>query len=83
MDNKLGREKGASAKLITFVKDRAGHDLRYAIDSSKIQSELNWSPTLQFEEGIVKTVDWYIENEKWLNNIISGDYEKYYEQQYG
>ncbi len=83
MDNKLGREKGASAKLITFIKDRAGHDLRYAIDSSKIQSELNWNPTLQFEEGIAKTVDWYIENEEWLNNVISGDYEKYYEQQYG
>jgi len=82
MDKKLGRNKGESAKLITFVKDRAGHDMRYAIDSTKIQNELKWTPSLQFEEGIEKTVDWYLSNEKWLNNVISGDYEKYYEQQY-
>ena len=82
MDKKLNREKGESAKLITFVKDRAGHDLRYAIDSSKLQKELNWQPSLQFEEGLEKTVDWYLENKNWLNNILSGDYEKYYQQQY-
>lgn len=82
MDNKLAREKGTSAKLITFVIDRAGHDMRYAIDSTKIQKELTWKPSLKFEEGIEKTVDWYLENEAWLNNVLSGDYEKYYEQQY-
>nr|WP_319401071.1 dTDP-glucose 4,6-dehydratase [uncultured Carboxylicivirga sp.] len=82
MDDKLGREKGESAKLITFVKDRAGHDMRYAIDSSKLMKELGWEPSLQFEEGIVKTVEWYLDNEEWLNNILSGDYEKYYQDQY-
>jgi dTDP-glucose 4,6-dehydratase len=82
MDQKLNRESGASAKLITFVKDRAGHDLRYAIDSTKLQKELGWKPSLQFEEGIEKTVDWYLANEKWLNNIVSGEYGKYYENQY-
>ncbi|WP_430811680.1 MULTISPECIES: dTDP-glucose 4,6-dehydratase [unclassified Carboxylicivirga] len=82
MDTKLGREKGESAKLITFVKDRAGHDLRYAIDSDKLMKELGWEPSLQFEEGIEKTVDWYLANETWLNNILSGDYEKYYQTQY-
>lgn len=82
MDKKLGREKGESEKLITFVKDRAGHDLRYAIDSSKIQNELGWSPSLQFEEGLEKTVDWYLENEAWLKHLLSGDYEKYYDEQY-
>jgi len=82
MDIKLGREIGESAKLITYVKDRAGHDMRYAIDSSKIQKELGWEPSLQFEEGIEKTVDWYLNNIEWLDNIISGDYEKYYDQQY-
>lgn len=82
MDKKLGREEGASAKLITFVKDRAGHDLRYAIDSSKLQRELGWSPSLQFEEGLEKTVDWYLANEVWLNNITSGAYSSYYEKQY-
>jgi dTDP-glucose 4,6-dehydratase len=68
--------------LITFVKDRAGHDMRYAIDANKLTSELGWQPSLQFEEGIEKTVDWYLANEEWLNNIISGDYEKYYNKQY-
>ncbi len=82
MDQKLGREKGESAKLITFVKDRAGHDMRYAIDATKLTQELNWEPSLQFEEGIEKTVDWYLANEEWLENIISGDYENYYKKQY-
>lgn len=83
MDNKLGRIQGESEKLITFVTDRAGHDLRYAIDSSKLQRELGWSPSLQFEEGLEKTVDWYLSNEEWLNNVTSGAYQKYYEVQYG
>jgi dTDP-glucose 4,6-dehydratase len=82
MDKKLKRKPGTSAKLITFVKDRAGHDLRYAINSSKIQKELDWKPSFQFEEGLEKTVDWYLTNEKWMNNVISGEYEKYYQQQY-
>jgi len=82
MDKKLNRTEGESAKLITFVKDRAGHDLRYAIDSSKLQRELGWTPSLQFEEGLEKTVEWYLKNEAWLTNITSGDYQKYYEQQY-
>jgi dTDP-glucose 4,6-dehydratase len=82
MDKKLGRKNGESEELITYVKDRAGHDMRYAIDSGKIQNELEWKPSLQFEEGIEKTVDWYLENTGWLEHILSGDYEKYYEQQY-
>ncbi len=82
MDAKLGRKKGESEKLITYVKDRAGHDLRYAIDATKIKKELGWEPSLQFEEGIEKTIDWYLENEEWLNNVTSGDYQKYYEEQY-
>ncbi|MCK5029200.1 MAG: dTDP-glucose 4,6-dehydratase [Bacteroidales bacterium] len=82
MDQKLGRTEGESAQLITFVKDRAGHDLRYAIDSSKIQDELGWQPSLQFEEGLEKTVDWYLSNSEWLDHILSGDYEKYYQEQY-
>lgn len=82
MDKKLNRPAGTSAKLITFVKDRAGHDLRYAIDSGKIQKELGWKPSLQFEEGLEKTVDWYLANEKWLNDVTSGDYAKYYDKQY-
>ena len=82
MDKKLDREPGASEKLITFVKDRAGHDLRYAIDSSKIQHELGWQPSLQFEEGLEKTVDWYLANEEWMQNVTSGDYQKYYDEQY-
>lgn len=83
MDEKLGRELGSSEKLITYVKDRAGHDLRYAIDATKIQKELSWEPSLQFEEGISKTIDWYLENEEWLNNLTSGNYQKYYEEHYG
>jgi dTDP-glucose 4,6-dehydratase len=82
MDEKLGREKGSSEKLITFVKDRAGHDLRYAIDASKIQKELGWEPSLQFEEGISKTIDWYLDNEEWLSNVTSGAYQKYYAEHY-
>lgn len=82
MDKKLGREEGESAKLITFVTDRAGHDLRYAIDSTKLQEKLDWVPSLQFEEGLEKTVEWYLENEEWLTNVTSGNYQKYYETQY-
>ncbi|MEN6452868.1 MAG: dTDP-glucose 4,6-dehydratase, partial [Prolixibacteraceae bacterium] len=82
MDRKLGRTEGTSEKLITYVKDRAGHDLRYAIDSSKLQKELGWVPSLQFEEGIEKTIDWYLNNEEWLQQVTSGDYQSYYEQQY-
>lgn len=82
MDEKLGREAGTSENLITYVKDRAGHDLRYAIDATKIKNELGWEPSLQFEEGIEKTIDWYIENTEWLENITSGDYQTYYEKQY-
>ncbi len=82
MDRKLDRKDGESAELITFVKDRAGHDLRYAIDSSKIEKELNWSPSLQFEEGLEKTVDWYLENASWLEHVLSGEYESYYKKQY-
>jgi len=82
MDNKLNRSQGESAKLITFVKDRAGHDLRYAINSSKLQNELAWKPSLTFEEGLEKTVDWYLTNDIWLKNVISGDYENYYKKQY-
>jgi len=82
MDRKLGRNEGESAELITFVKDRAGHDMRYAIDASKLATNLGWEPSLQFEEGLEKTVDWYLANDDWLNHIVSGDYEKYYENQY-
>ncbi|PLX19152.1 MAG: dTDP-glucose 4,6-dehydratase [Salinivirgaceae bacterium] len=82
MDKKMGRDAGTSASLITFVKDRAGHDMRYAIDSSKIMRELGWEPSLQFSEGLEKTVDWYMENEEWLQSVISGDYQAYYNQMY-
>lgn len=82
MDEKLGRIEGESAQLITYVKDRAGHDLRYAIDATKIDNELGWKPSLQFEEGLSKTVDWYLQNETWLNNVTSGDYQNYYQKQY-
>ena len=81
-DELLGRPEGADDDLITFVKDRAGHDLRYAIDSRKLQRELGWEPSLQFEEGIRKTVKWYLDNQDWLDNVTSGDYQKYYEQMY-
>jgi dTDP-glucose 4,6-dehydratase len=82
MDKKLGRAEGESAKLITYVKDRAGHDLRYAIDATKIKNELGWTPSITFEVGLEKTVEWYLNNEEWLNNITSGNYKEYYEQQY-
>lgn len=82
MDKKLGRAEGESAKLITFVKDRAGHDLRYAIDATKLKNDLGWMPSLQFEEGLEKTVDWYLANQTWLDEVTSGDYKKYYEEQY-
>jgi dTDP-glucose 4,6-dehydratase len=80
MDRKLGRSN--SENLIEFVTDRPGHDLRYAIDSSKIQDELGWQPSLDLEEGLEKTVDWYLENEDWLEHVTSGDYQKYYQEQY-
>jgi len=82
MDEKLNREKGTSEKLITYVKDRAGHDLRYAIDATKLKNELGWSPSLQFEEGLGKTIDWYLANGEWLNHVTSGDYQNYYDKQY-
>ena len=82
MNQKLKRSAGTSENLITYVKDRAGHDLRYAIDSSKIQNELGWKPSLQFEEGLEKTVDWYLSNDEWMKNVITGDYQKYYDNQY-
>lgn len=82
MDKKLGRAPGTSAQLITFVKDRAGHDLRYAIDATKLNKELGWQPSLQFEEGLEKTVDWYLANEAWLEHVASGAYQQYYEEQY-
>src|SRR5579871_541948 len=82
MDKKLGRADGESAKLITYVKDRPGHDLRYAIDATKLNKELGWKPSLQFEEGLEKTVDWYLQNEDWVNDVTSGNYQEYYEQQY-
>lgn len=82
LDHKLNRAEGESEKLIQFVSDRAGHDLRYAIDSTKIMNELGWKPSLQFEEGIEKTVDWYLNNAEWLNNVTSGAYQTYYNNQY-
>jgi dTDP-glucose 4,6-dehydratase len=82
MDVKLNRISGTSEKLIGYVKDRPGHDMRYAIDSSKLTNELGWSPSLDFEHGLEKTVDWYLNNQKWLDGVISGDYEKYYDRQY-
>ena len=82
MDDRLGRAPGTSAKLITFVTDRAGHDLRYAINADKLEKELGWTPSLRLEQGLEKTVDWYLANEQWLRDVTSGDYQKYYEQQY-
>lgn len=83
MDKQLGRTPGESAELITYVKDRAGHDLRYAIDASKIKDELQWEPSVKFTEGFEQTVEWYLANEEWLNDVTSGEYQKYYVQQYG
>ena len=82
MDEKLGRPLGTSEQLITFVKDRPGHDLRYAIDATKINKELGWKPSVTFEQGLAKTIDWFLSNEEWLKNVTSGDYQKYYEKQY-
>lgn len=82
IDKALGREIGSSKKLITFVKDRAGHDRRYAIDASKIEKELGWTPSITFEEGLAETIDWYLENEDWLANVTSGQYQNYYKEQY-
>ncbi len=82
MDKKLGREPGTNRKLITFVKDRPGHDLRYAIDASKIEKDLGWRPSVTFEQGLEKTVDWYLENQGWLENVTSGQYQAYYKNQY-
>ncbi|HNR86487.1 MAG TPA: dTDP-glucose 4,6-dehydratase [Taishania sp.] len=82
LDKKLNRAPGESAQLITYVKDRAGHDLRYAIDATKLATELGWKPSITFEEGLEKTVDWYLHNQEWINNITSGDYKYYYEKMY-
>lgn len=82
LDKKLGRAEGESEKLITFVTDRAGHDLRYAIDATKLKDELGWTPSITFEQGLEKTVDWYLNNEEWLNNVTSGHYKDYYQEQY-
>ena len=82
MDIKLGKDAGTSEQLITYVKDRPGHDLRYAIDASKINTELGWSPTVTFEEGLSETIDWYLNNKDWLNNVTSGNYQNYYTKQY-
>ena len=83
MDIKLGRPEGTSAQLITYVKDRAGHDLRYAIDATKLKNELGWMPSLQFEEGLSKTIDWYLQHTEWLDHVTSGAYRTYYEAMYG
>ena len=82
MDEKLNKTEGSSEKLITYVKDRPGHDLRYAIDANKLNKELGWEPTVTFEQGLSKTIDWYLGNKKWMQNIVNGDYENYYENQY-
>lgn len=82
MDRKLNRSEGTSKKLITYVKDRAGHDLRYAIDASKLENELGWKPSIQFEEGLEKTVDWYLENQEWVAEVTSGAYQQYYAKMY-
>lgn len=82
MDEKLGREVGTSEQLITFVKDRPGHDLRYAIDATKINEELGWKPSVTFEKGLSKTIDWFLENQEWLDHVTSGDYQNYYKEQY-
>ncbi|MCQ6960054.1 dTDP-glucose 4,6-dehydratase [Mucilaginibacter aquariorum] len=82
LDKKLGRKEGESAKLITYVTDRAGHDLRYAIDATKLKNELGWEPSITFEEGLEKTVDWYLANEQWLNDVTTGHYQDYYDGQY-
>lgn len=82
MDQKLGRVEGSSAKLITYIKDRAGHDQRYAIDASKVSNELGWTPSINFEEGLSKTIDWYLANKEWIDKVTSGSYQNYYDKQY-
>ncbi|MCB0477795.1 MAG: dTDP-glucose 4,6-dehydratase [Crocinitomicaceae bacterium] len=82
LDEKLNREKGTNRKLITFVKDRLGHDKRYAIDATKIEKDLNWKPSIEFEEGLEKTIDWYLQNQEWVKNVTSGEYQKYYDEHY-
>jgi dTDP-glucose 4,6-dehydratase len=82
MDQKLGRATGESVNLITYVKDRPGHDLRYAIDATKINTQLGWKPSVTFEQGLEITIDWYLNNQDWLNNVTSGAYASYYENQY-
>ena len=82
MDTKLGRAAGESENLVTYVTDRAGHDLRYAIDSTKLQQELGWVPSISFEKGLELTVDWYLSNGEWLDNVTSGSYQHYYEEMY-
>jgi dTDP-glucose 4,6-dehydratase len=82
MDKKLGRAKGESEKLITYVKDRPGHDRRYAIDATKINKELGWAPSVTFEEGLAETIDWFLQNEEWLEHVTSGAYQDYYKTQY-
>jgi dTDP-glucose 4,6-dehydratase len=83
MDKKLGRPEGTSADLISYVTDRAGHDMRYAIDATKLKEEIGWMPSLDFEEGLDKTIDWYLENEDWLEGVTSGSYQEYYDKMYG
>jgi dTDP-glucose 4,6-dehydratase len=82
MDEKLGRVKGESESLITYVKDRPGHDRRYAIDATKLNKELGWSPSVTFEQGLAETIDWYLTNEEWLTNVTSGTYQQYYNEMY-
>ena len=82
VDEKVGNPSGYSEKLITFVKDRPGHDKRYAIDASKLANDLGWKPSVTFEEGLSKTIDWFLENKEWLDHVTSGDYQKYYDKQY-
>jgi dTDP-glucose 4,6-dehydratase len=82
MDEKLGKPKGTSEKLITYIEDRPGHDLRYAIDASKINQNLDWKPSVTFEEGLSRTIDWYLNNNDWLENVTSGEYKDYYQSQY-
>lgn len=82
VDKQLGNEPGTAEKLITYVKDRPGHDKRYAIDANKIKNELGWEPSVTFEQGLAKTVEWYLQNEEWLGHVTSGDYQKYYQEQY-
>ena len=83
VDKRLGRKEGESQSLISYVADRAGHDLRYAIDSSKLSRELGWRPLVQLEEGLERTVDWYLQNEEWLKRVTSGQYQRYYREMYG